>query len=180
MFILGHLAAGYLAAKGAIALASPALSPADTHLLSVLGGVVGALPDIDLIPYFLRNHSVELRPDASHRDYLSHAPMLWCFLGLSVAFVAAAPLWSMFGVILWLSSWSHFLADTIGGRVAWLWPFTRSRFGFALAPEHAFLKKEDEGARAYYTRLFLTAYVTRPVFWIELLLVASAVAAWIQ
>lgn len=175
MFILGHLAAGYLTAKAVVAVSAPALSGSEAGEIAFLGALVGAFPDLDFIPYFWRTRSIELRRHASHRDYISHAPVLWFCMGIAVSIYAASPFWRTAGTVLWLSSWSHFLLDTIGGRIMWLWPFTKKRFGIELAPDDRFVKGADEAAIAYYLRLFRTVYVPHPIFWMEVALIIATV-----
>lgn len=174
MLLPGHLAAGYLTAKALLHFQGGALTASETNLLTVLGAVVGFVPDLDLLPYFVHSRSFELKTSASHRDYPTHFPQLWLLSGLAVAHFAHAPFLYAAGLIIWLASWSHFLGDSIGGRIAWLWPFTRKRFGIFFWCREAYVKRKDETVRQYYARLFTTVYAPHPVFLVELALIVSA------
>lgn len=173
MLLPGHIAAGYLATKTILSFASPELSAAQTSLLTLIGTLAGAAPDLDLAFYFFSFRSFELRLDKSHREYISHAPLLYFFVALLVALIGGTPFAYALGAVFLGGAVSHFALDTIAGHIMWLWPFSRKRYGLVRWDEHLF-EMRGENTLAYYSRLFTDVYLKHPVFWLELALVASA------
>lgn len=172
MLLPGHLAAGYLTTNFLLYFATPALSLTEKDILMVLGTTVAILPDLDLLPHFMSQGSVKLRAHISHRGYLTHLPLLWCLAGLAISVFGSTATTIYLGLVIWLSSWSHFLCDSLGGRILWLWPFSTKGSGLFVFPEQIFDEKGT--VPSYYRRLFMEHYMKHPVFWIETALILGA------
>lgn len=105
MFI-GHLPAGYLAAKS--------LQAAGARKAVFIGILVGSIaPDFDMLWFYLVDHG-----STHHHDYLTHRPIVWaCILALGLVFRKG--LLIGFG----LGGLFHLVLDSIAGKVTWGWPF---------------------------------------------------------
>ncbi len=104
--LIGHLPAGYLAAKGArVVGASRAL---------FLGMIVGSVaPDIDMLWFHLVDHG-----SVHHHEYLTHRPIVWAVL-LFVGVLTRKNWLAGIG----LGGILHMLLDSIAGQITWGWPF---------------------------------------------------------
>jgi membrane-bound metal-dependent hydrolase YbcI (DUF457 family) len=127
MLWLGHIALGYLASKLVISLLGIPLSPNQADSLILIGMMAAILPDIDLVPFFLRHKSFKIQKDKSHRKVWSHAPLLWAFLIIIVASFLKSQFALMSVLVFLIGSLSHFLADSIEYGVFWLWPFSKKK-----------------------------------------------------
>ncbi len=126
----GHIAAGYLVAKTVLHF-SPALPAVQRHWLLFWGAFFGFAPDLDMFYLFYRVKRLTVTDDdPNHRELYTHAPVLWLIAGLSIFFLAVDPFWKIFGLLVWLGSWSHFLLDTIQHGVMWAWPVRRKPYAF--------------------------------------------------
>ncbi len=134
MVLPGHLGGGYLAARAVLALAPAAaatFSPTQTAALLVIGTLFGDGPDLDLIWYSFKHRILKSAEHDNHRDYATHAPVVW--LGISLSVVLAGWLFgSLFtqfaGWMIISGSWAHLLLDSIEYGVMWLWPLSHKRF----------------------------------------------------
>lgn len=127
--IFAHAPAGFLAAL----LTKPfwkkkygVYSKRTTTLFLLLGALGGLLPDIDLFYYYLHDAS------SSHRDMLTHKPVLYLGFGL-IAFGFAAlfrrPRWCIGISAFTLGALSHMLTDTVTAQIQLLYPFSETYFG---------------------------------------------------
>ena len=137
MVLPGHLAAGYLTTFAVLKFVAPhlgvSLSSVQTLELFILGTMLGDGPDIDVLIGFFRNKTLSPKGLDGHREYLTHAPLIWLTAGLTVFVIARSfgesaysGFFQILGLLIWLGPWSHFLCDSIADGVMWLWPF-RSR-----------------------------------------------------
>ena len=105
--IIGHLPAGYLAARGlSLRYGSRAL---------FLGVIIGAvLPDLDMLWFFLVDQGSH-----HHHGYLTHRPLVWALI------LAVGALTRNLAILgLGLGGLLHMLLDTTLGQIAWLWPLS--------------------------------------------------------
>ena len=68
-------------------------------------------PDLDSFVSFAREKSfiVKNPKKNNHRHFISHAPVLWMLAGMRIYFFSRSPYFKIFGLLVWLGSWSHFL-----------------------------------------------------------------------
>ena len=135
MILPGHLSAGYVMTRGLLFLevvhGGVQYTPHQYTLLLIVGIIAGDLPDIDVAWYFLRNKTVGPEHLGDHRQYVTHAPIIWLVFGVVVAligFMAGSAFWATIGLLLWLGPWTHFLCDSIEYGVMWLWPVSKKRY----------------------------------------------------
>ncbi len=169
----GHIAAGYLTAEALLHLTHPALSSAQTTNLLYWGAFFGFSPDFDEFVFFAQTKGLLVNPPAetNHREYYSHAPILWLIAGLLIYFLAASTYVKYIGLLLWLGSWSHFLLDSIGFGVMWLWPFSRRQFAL-VSPG----KKQHIAERNFWKHSweFLKVYSRTATFYVEIIILLTA------
>jgi membrane-bound metal-dependent hydrolase YbcI (DUF457 family) len=170
----GHIAAGFLTAKALLHFAHPGLSAAQqTHLLW-WGAFFGFAPDLDNFVAFAKVRAWWYKPGTDsniHRRFYSHLPVLWLFAGLLIYVFAWSPYYKMFGLVVWLGSWSHFLLDSIDiYGIMWLWPFNKEIW--ALKDRGVDVKINSKGFFEFWFN-FLKFYVTRWTFYVELVLLIS-------
>lgn len=114
--IVGHLAAGYLAARAFAAVGAKVIFP---------GLIVGSvLPDVDMLWFFFVDDQ-----QTHHHDYLTHRPAVWAAVVL-LASLAKAP----FLIGLGLGGLLHLALDSIAGKVAWAWPFSDAAHPLVIVP----------------------------------------------
>jgi membrane-bound metal-dependent hydrolase YbcI (DUF457 family) len=114
----------------------------------------------------------------NHRNFQSHAPVIWLLAGLLVFFLARGPYWKAVGLLLWLASWSHFLLDTIEYGIMWGWPLS-SRIVALRCREVRY--SADRGDFFGYWFGFLRWYATTRVsFWLELAVIFSGIYVFIS
>ena len=174
MLPTGHIAGGYLFTKAVLKILPNNLSDQRKEQLARLGAVLGFLPDIDVFYAFYKsaaltiNHSV-----ANHRLYLTHTPLIWLVLGLVISFLFwKKPFWKHFGLIVWVGAWSHMLLDSIDYGVRWLWPISEKTY--ALISGNIGVSAQANNFFSYWFG-FLTVYSLTPTFYIELIIIISAI-----
>jgi hypothetical protein len=138
MVLPGHLSAGYLITRGVLAQTGALFSPTQIVILYVIGILAGDLPDTDLIwfnwvHFWRKKWNPDYQKDTlnSHRDYASHAPLLWLAItGLIMVcgYFTSSPFTEYTGLLIFLGTWSHFGLDSIEHGIMWLWPFSHKRF----------------------------------------------------
>lgn len=128
----GHIAGGYLAAAALLKIAKPDLDPQHIHALLALGAFFGFAPDLDVFISFVKAKSFTV-PDQSfnHRYFWSHTPLPWLIVSLLIFFLATDPFLKYVGLVIWVSSWSHFLLDSLAFGIMWLWPLSRKHFALS-------------------------------------------------
>ena len=174
----GHIAAGYLTAYGVMHLLNNPFTPTETNLLLLAGAILGTLPDIDFIPFFLSRKSMRFTDEDSHRRYITHTPMLWLILGLIIALGAPDALIRALGLLIWLASWGHFIGDSIEYGVRWFWPFSKRYFSFGSYPDRD-LRDEKTLINHYWgiIKIYSRKSLTFPL---EVILVFTALAVIIR
>jgi membrane-bound metal-dependent hydrolase YbcI (DUF457 family) len=176
----GHFAAGYLSTKALLKYLPYSFTAAQINQLLFFGAFIGLAVDFDLVYAFLKLKSLRATdPKASHRKFISHAPIIWLAIGLAIYFVAKNPFYKSAGLIIWLASWSHFLLDSLEWGVIWLWPFSKKRFAIFKTPDAAELDK-SLGQQGFFKYLFnyLKFYSTRISFYLEVLIIIIAILTY--
>lgn len=169
----GHIAAGFLTAKVLLHFVHPQLSAAQqTHLLW-WGMFFGFAPDLDNFVAFAKVRAWWYKKGVDntiHRRFYSHLPALWFIAGLLIYFFAQSPYYKMFGQLVWLGSWSHFLLDSIEYGIMWLWPFNKEIW--ALKNRGVNNGIAGESFFEYWLN-FLKIYITRWTFIVEIIIIIS-------
>ncbi len=125
----GHAAAGYLVARAILPVIAPHLPASEADALFAWSAFFGMAPDLDLLAGFFGMDPLGRREGGrDHRLYPTHAPIIWLVAGVFCAAVIPAAFGKLFGILLWLCSWSHFVLDSLEDGVMWLWPFSKKRF----------------------------------------------------
>jgi len=133
MVLPGHIAGGYLAAEAILLLAHPALPASQLTALLIIGTLAGEAPDIDLIWFYLEHRFNKTVNVEGHRDYVTHAPLVWVIISLIIAVIGMAAHSVFTEYIGWMilaGSMSHFILDSIEYGVTWLWPLTNKNMLF--------------------------------------------------
>jgi hypothetical protein len=84
MILPGHIAAGYLTAFVVTTSAGFLLSPQEQIILLGAGALLGDAPDIDVYLSFLKKKTTSTTGLRGHREYVTHAPIIWLILGLLI------------------------------------------------------------------------------------------------
>jgi membrane-bound metal-dependent hydrolase YbcI (DUF457 family) len=182
MLTPGHIAAGYLISFLFLKAthAESVLGSDATNTLLLVGTLMGTAPDIDFLPFFLKHRSLKLQQKDSHRDYVTHTPFLWlCVAILVYIFFGMTAFSAYLGFIVWLGTWSHFLADSIEYGISWLRPFSQKRFAvWSNYPEERAALREQTILRHYweFSKLYMTR--SRTVFF-EIAAILAALAVLI-
>ena len=171
MVLPGHIAAGYITAFTLVTTLGYSFTPSEYTLLLTAGALLGDAPDADVIFSFFKKKSTDVSSLKGHRDHITHIPLLWLILGLSVCIIGTASSSDVIrtiGLLLWLCPWSHLLCDSIltDTGVRWLAPFNQKHF--------MILKKEPSAFPSNWKNLFVN-YAKNPLCYLELSLVILAV-----
>lgn len=128
----GHIAAGFLVAKGVINYLEPSLNTEQINNLLILGAFFGFMPDLDMFwSFFKMGKFIQPPSKINHRSFFTHLPLFWLITGLLIYIFGSNDYWKTFGIILWLSTWSHFFLDSIQYGIRWLWPISKKYYAFA-------------------------------------------------
>jgi membrane-bound metal-dependent hydrolase YbcI (DUF457 family) len=170
----GHIAAGFLTAKALLHFSHGYLSASQqTHLLW-WGMFFSFAPDLDNFVAFAKIHSWWYKPgmdNTIHRRFYSHLPILWLIAGLLIYFFSQSPYFKMFGLLLWLCSWSHFVLDSIEYGIMWLWPLNKEKW--ALKDRGVEKNISGKGFFSYWIN-YLKFYATRWTFYTEIIILMLA------
>ncbi len=176
MVLPGHLAAGYLATRALLAIFHPGFSSTEIDALLIIGTLAGELPDIDLAKLYF-DHKLK-RPNRTndHRVYITHAPLFWLIISITVAlvgFLVSSIFVEWIGWLIWAGSWTHLAIDSIEYGVMWAWPFSKKLFA---------LKKEvpvetidaRPGSPKYHFKYIKEVYLKTVSFWAEIIITLAA------
>ena len=179
MLPFGHIAVGYLATQVLLRLTGANFSAHETSQLLLIGTTIGFIPDLDMFYTFAKVKKffiTDIDKD-DHRKYLSHIPLVWLALGFIIYFFGTNPFTKYVGLLLWLCSWSHFIFDSLGHGIMWLWPFSTRLIAL---DNRKF--EEDKYPRNFfgYWLSFIDEYITKAsmIFALEILFVLTALATF--
>ncbi len=172
MFLAGHFAAGYLVTY--LLLNYFHIDPFYRNTFLLLGAIAGVLPDLDVLAHFRKARSLKLGSNGeSHRDFITHAPIVWLLIGSLIIFFGDTFSTELSGIILILGTWTHFIIDTLEYGIRWGWPFSKKNIAvFKNAPKHNLTGKESN--REYYKKMSKEIYFKTKSFYIEIVLIAMA------
>lgn len=181
MLPTGHIAAGFLTGILVGKVFVPEVSSDHLKILGLWGGFFGFLPDIDEFWFFLKNKSllVAQKSEKSHREFFTHAPVLWLSAGLLL--IAVSEIFErndlkIFGLLVWFSSWSHFLLDSVEYGIMWLWP-KRKLYALFKREKAIYIPEKHFFAHSIH---FLKEYSRTFSFYLEILIIAIALITFIQ
>ncbi len=175
MLPIGHLAAGYLTTIGVVKLVKPELDPGQINYLLALGAFWGFAPDLDQFWFFFKNKNFLVAPPGAtktHREFITHAPVVWLLAGLAFYLFGKSEFVKLFGILVWFSSWSHFLLDSIAFGIPWLWPFTNKLYAIKDAGQNP-ICIEDKNFFQHSLK-FLREYSKKISFYLEILIILTA------
>lgn len=180
MLPTGHIAAGYLASLGVANLLAHKFNPLDDPSLIVFGTLIAAAPDLDLFYKFWRVRRFYFDKDSdnektTHRRLISHAPLLYLSLA-AVAFFLGNEFVKALSIMFLAGTWSHFILDSSGYGIPWLYPFSDKLF--TLKPINEETRSNGTNFTDYWIR-FLGFYSRRPEFYLEILIIITAVIVFI-
>ena len=176
----GHIAAGYIVSNIFLKLSHPQLPLSDQNTLLLWGIFFSFAPDLDFFVAFNKTKSLTISDDVNHRNMYSHAPIIWLVAGLIVVFygwLLDSVFVEMFGLLLWLGSWTHFVLDTIQYGIMWLWPWSKGLVALrdkgikSNLPPSSFLRHWLNFLKFYVTKIKLT-------FYLELIVIATAIITY--
>ena len=163
MFV-AHLPAGFL-------LSHLMLRKHSDRTLLALGCIGSILPDLDMIWYYLTPQGS--RPH--HHEYWTHMPFFWSWL-LLLCF-PVFPKRLRFGAFLvWANLMLHFVLDSIGGGIAWLWPWQNRLFD----PWVRVPTKFDPHQTILYLDGWIWNFIVHWSFGLEILICVAAFVVWFR
>ena len=172
----GHIAAGFLTAKAFLHFAHPELTSQQQNNLLWWGMFFGFAPDLDYFLAFAREKAFKISDfeKNSHRRFLTHAPVLWLIAGLLIYFSAQSAFYKMFGLLVWLGSWSHFLLDSLEYGVMWLWPLSGKYYGLRKVPH---VKINEPNFFKFWWK-FILLYFKSVSIYLEILIIIVAIVVF--
>lgn len=174
----GHIAAGYLVTR-VVLYFGPQFAAAQHNELMLWGIFFSFAPDLDMFYTFYRTRRLTITDDdPSHREYYSHAPILWLLVGLGIYFLATDAFIKYVGLLLWIGSWTHFALDSIQHGVMWGWPLSRETY--ALKDHNKKSGIRESGFWRFWVK-FIDFYATKMTlsFTVEISLVILAIALFL-
>jgi len=187
MVLPGHLAGGYLAARAVLFLTHAAFTPAQTAALLTIGTLAGEAPDIDLIFFYFNQRSKTSKKIAEHRDYFTHAPLVWLILSLLIVasgLIFGSAFVQFTGWIILAGTFSHFILDSLEHGIRWLRPFSNKRFALRQTdPEAECAGMGKGGATASkgsfksYWQFMTEPYLKSWTVWLEIAITLAALWA---
>lgn len=176
MLPTGHIAGGYLVTVGLIKLLKPDFSAAEQTQLYFWGMFWAFAPDLDIFYFFLKNRNFLVAgregKDSNHRKYYSHFPFLWLLAGIFWYFLTGTVFWKFCSLLFVAGSFSHFFLDSIDYGIRWLWPLSNKLY--ALKNIEAKLVVEERNFFRH-SLLFLKAYSKYLTFYLEIIIILSAI-----
>lgn len=174
----GHIAAGFIAAKVLLHFSHQGLSQVQQTQLVWLGMVFAFIPDLDSFVAFSKEKAWFVKNQKNHhRKLISHAPLLWFLAGMAIYFFSSTIYYKDIGLLLWLSSWSHFVLDSIEYGIMWLWPFSHKVY--ALRNRETDFKNPYSSFFKYWV-YFVKSYSKTITFYCEILIIISALIYYIR
>lgn len=110
-----------------------------TSWLVVFSILFALLPDFDFLYFYPKKEDTKY--DHKHRDYI-HYPLIYLPVGTFLIWLLFGAGW---GLVFFLSSFLHFVHDSIGigWGVKWLFPFSKNNYAFF----YLYSKKIKKGLR---------------------------------
>jgi inner membrane protein len=119
--IFAHLPSGYILARSA----PSKFSKRWTILAALIGSI---FPDIDLAYYWTFGTA------SSHHDYFTHLPVFWAVVTLGLFLCRGRSILTrkqiQISAVFLSAVWLHLILDTVCGAIAWMYPFSQTKFSF--------------------------------------------------
>jgi membrane-bound metal-dependent hydrolase YbcI (DUF457 family) len=178
MITPGHIATGYLATKGFLMISHGGLDTSQIKSLELMGGILGATPDLDLVFPFLKLKTLKFDTRLSHRRIFTHTPLFYLVLSTMV-YVSVSSLYLKYlAIVFFISAISHFLADSIEYGIMWLWPFSKKQYALRKVPDENRFTKESIGN--FYIKIFKDEYMKNYTFLVEILIITIALITYFR
>ena len=179
MVLPGHLAGGYLAARAVLFLTHASFSPTQTATLLVIGTLAGEVPDIDLLFFYFNQRSKASKKVAEHRDYLTHAPIVWLILSLLIVAIGLlfnSSFVQFTGWMILAGTFSHFILDSLEYGIPWLWPISKKWFAIRKFQPKRLVTARKGTLKAHWQ--FTTGpYIEGWTVWLEIAITLAALWA---
>jgi hypothetical protein len=180
MVLPGHLAGGYLAARGLLAVFHPGFSTAEIDALLIIGTLAGDLPDIDLARWYFEGKG-------DHRKYFTHGPFFWLLISLAIAtggYLSGSVFTEWIGWLILASSWVHLLFDSIEDGVMWLWPWSKKLFLLLRESPRIIVARAEKvtapiGSLTNHFQYITRVYMRRPTSWVEITITIAAICLFL-
>lgn len=157
--ILGHLPAGYVAARLLQRQAAAQGAAWKPFLIAALLGAVA--PDFDFLYTYLIDAS------RHHHAYVTHTPLFWGSLLLASALwtgLARNRRWAVLALVFTFNAFIHLCLDSIAGSIRWLAPFSEQVFALTRVPHVTAWRRLD--------------YLLHWAAWLELVPILWAAWLW--
>jgi len=176
----GHIGFGYIVTEALLKFTHPELTHDQSNQLLLWGMFWAFAPDLDFFYAFVKEKALVVKDWKynNHRDFVSHAPVLWLLAGLAVYFLSHDAYIKLVGLLIWLGSWSHFLMDSIEDGVMWLWPLSQKKFALRQVESMSVNKPEFWGYWVEFVKVYCTK--KRVVFYLEVLVIISALIIYFR
>lgn len=187
MVLPGHIAGGYLATTFILGLSSTPFTTTELAIIYVVGILAGEIPDLDLLFFYFNKKNNGTSKKATHRDYITHLPMFWLSLGMTLflyGYSLNSPLVMTLALVLVAGTFSHFILDSIEYGIQWFKPLSHRRIClFEIKDIADFEKKSTHnhvrtGSLLFYWNYVRTIYVRQISFYAELLVVIIALVVF--
>jgi membrane-bound metal-dependent hydrolase YbcI (DUF457 family) len=170
----GHVAAGYLVGRVLLNFLPSGLSVNEQSQIIWWTMFFSFAPDIDMFFSFFRERKFIIQDTKgnNHRQYYSHAPILWLVLALCIFIATDSTYVKYFSLALLFGSFSHFILDSIEYGIMWLWPINKKVYAF---------KKLSESTPNLKTTFlsywwnFVKAYTRKITFYFEIIIILLAI-----
>lgn len=176
MLPTGHFAAGYLTTRFAIASLIATFPQANDPKFWVIGLIASVIPDMDEFAVFYKVKRFTGDSKVVHRKFISHAPLLHLAVGAAVFLISniiGSQDWQLYSILYVVGTWTHFIFDSFGYGILWLWPFSKKIYSVR-ARERDF-QINQRGFFEYWIE-FLRLYFKDLVFYLEMVVIAVALA----
>lgn len=104
------------------------LTKEEQYLMLAVGFVAGAIPDIDLVYYYLFN------AEGTHRAFLTHVPLTYVILfivGAAITLALKRHKWFVGVTVFSIAVMSHLVTDMFVAQIQLFYPFSTEFYGIA-------------------------------------------------
>lgn len=130
------------------------------------------LPDLDTLYFYFKFKSLRYQKNVGHRNWVSHAPLIYLVLGLLFFFGSYSSFYSSLALVFMIGSFSHFTGDSIEYGAMWLYPFSKRKFALMKAPKDSVLfYRKNNSSVGYYWDLVTKVYMRGGAFYFEVIVV---------
>ncbi len=146
--IFAHAPLGYLTARSIKQWWNS--HPAWLYFIGALGGI---FPDIDLFYFYVFNAT------QNHRQFPTHSVLPYLILFCISLFLRKKCIGKI-GLVFTVGAFSHLMADSLMGRLVWLYPFSLQLYGLSSIPGYANSIMFSYGLTTNYTAELIVFIIT--------------------